>query len=703
LYQVSRSLGLIWLDLKADKWFRVGLAVKLAFVILLNPEIQQKWFLPFLVHFCESPSLIPWTDFLEKGGTYLAFPYGPVMLVSQLPLTFGGWLLDQVFGSQYFVGLGFRLTLLIADLFVLLFLLQQFDVSWKNIITFYWLSPLVLFVTYWHGQIDLIPVALFFIAIGFLKQKKQMYGGISLASAIAAKHSMLIGAPFLFVYLWFNRGLRSGFRLSLFYFVVTLLVLEGALYFSSGFRDMVIQTREADKVFWLALDMGKGLFIYAIPITYLLLLYFALRMKRMNFDLLLATLGVAFSIIVILTLAPPGWFLWLVPIYALHQSRSSGGAIPLVSAFSFFFIFYHLFYSESTHFIGMDVPIISGTHMLDELLGGKFQSLLYTLYTGLTFVIGLQILREGIQGNDYYHMGRKPVVLGIAGDSGVGKTTFAGAISDLFGTISSVHLIGDDYHNWDRASPMWKSMTHLDPRANKIYNMVNDLRCLLNNEAVRVRTYDHKTGRFSPPHLKKSRNVICISGLHAFFTEDLADEMDRRFFLDMDETLRIKLKIKRDTEKRGRSKDFTMSEIARRSEDSKKYIHPQASRADVIFSLMPSNPNLLEEDPEKIKLKLRVKLSRGGYYDDLRRALIGVCGLNINIINIDNKGGVDLDIQGEVMGEDILLASRMLLPHLEELIDFDAGFRNGMLGVMQLIAIVEINEALMQRRRLSNG
>jgi hypothetical protein len=56
-----------------------------------------------------------------------------------------------------------------------------------------------------------------------------------------------------------------------------------------------------------------------------------------------------------------------------------------------------------------------------------------------------------------------------------------------------------------------------------------------------------------------------------------------------------------------------------------------------------------------------------------------------------------------VTGEDILLASRMMLPHLDELVDTAGGFKCGMLGVMQLIAVVEINEALMRRRRLANG
>jgi uridine kinase len=701
LYQVSRSLGLIWLDLYRDKWFRIGLFVKLALVILLTPVIQKEWFLPFLVHFYESPSLIPWTDFLEKGGTELAFPYGPIMLLGHFPMTYAGWLLDQLLDSQYFVGFGFRLGLLVADLFVLLVLLQQFDSLWKKLITYYWLSPLVLYVTYWHGQVDLVPVSLFFLAVGLLKQRNNKLGGFVLAFSVAAKHSMLIGVPFVFIYLWLNRGVKGGFKRSLLVFIVTLIVVEGPLYFTSGFNEMVIRNRESVKVFWFTFDVG-GVMVYVTPMTYLLLLYFAWRMRRMNFDLLMATLGVAFSVIIILTPAPPGWLLWLVPIYALHQSRSGGGAVVLVSAFSLFFIFFNLLYSEGALFLGSDM-LLQGGDKLVELFPEKYKSLLYTLVTGIGLVIGLQILREGIQCNDYYHLGRKPLVLGIAGDSGVGKTTFAGAISDLFGDLSCVHLMGDDYHNWDRASPMWKSMTHLDPRANRIYNMVNDLRCLLNEEVVRVRTYDHNTGRFSPPQMKKNRNLICISGLHALFTEDLVGEMDKRFYLEMDEELRVKLKIKRDVEKRGRSKEFTFSELERRSEDSKTYIHPQALRADVVFSLMPANPDLLEEDLESIKLMLRVKLSQGYYYDNLSRVLIGVCGLNININNIDNRGGVDLDIQGEVDEEDILLASRMLLPHFDELINFTGGFRGGMLGVMQLIAIAEINEALMRRRRLANG
>ena len=510
MYQIPRPLGLIWSDLLKDNWFRIGLLVKLAFIVLLTPVIQQDWFLPFLLQFFESPSITPWTEFIAKGGSQIAFPYGLVMLIVHLPMTGLGWLLDQLFGSQYFAGFGFRFGLLVADISILLTLLHQFDSIWKKLIVYYWLSPLILFITYWHGQLDLIPVALFFIAISFLKQPNKPWGAVLLAFSVAAKHSMLIGVPFVFIYLWLNRGLKIRLKQSLFAFTITLIAMEGPLFFTSGFMEMVIHNREAVKIFWFTFNVG-GVFVYVTPITYLLLLYYTLRMRRMNFDLLLATLGVAFSIIIILTPAPPGWLLWLVPIYALHQSKSSGGAVPLVSIFSLFFIFYGLLYYEGAQFLGSNLLVFQDANGLGELFPEKYKSLLYTTITGLGLVIGLQILREGVQGNDYYHMGRKPLVLGIAGDSGVGKTTFAGAISDLFGDLSCVHLMGDDYHKWDRASSMWKSMTHLDPRANRIYNMVEDLRNLLNEEAVRVRTYIHKTGRFSTPQFKKkSQYYLCF-------------------------------------------------------------------------------------------------------------------------------------------------------------------------------------------------
>jgi uridine kinase len=679
----------------------VGLVVKLFLITLVVPTIHQDWFLPFMTNFFHSPSLTPWSKHLEVGGL-ADFPYGPIMIIVQLPTTYCGWLLDQLASTQYFTGLGFRIGILVADLFVLLALVQQFESVRKQLIIFYWLSPLILFVNYWHGSLDVVPVVLFLFSIGYLRYSKQNYGGLFLGLAVATKHSILIGTPFVFIYLWLRRGLGAGIKRAFLIFLMTLVILEGPLFFSSGFVEMVIHNKEVGKLFWLSLEMGENLFIYIIPALYMVLLYFTWRMQRINSDLLMATLGVAFSIIVISTPAPPGWFAWLVPFHALHQSRNgSGGAIILVSALSLVFIVYHFLFSAGAQIINSSWMTLDIEQQIIGSFDGRFQSLLYTLLTGIGAIVALQMLREGIRENDYYRLGQKPLVVGIGGDSCTGKTTFAGALSGLFGNLSSVHLLGDDYHNWDRTSPMWRSITPLNPRANKLFELVRDLRGLLNGGIVNVRMYNHETGRFLPAKKKKTRNIIFVSGLHALFPNELVKEMGVCFYLEVEESLRTEWKVVRDAGKRGRSREYTIKEMERRFADAENYIHPQASRADVIFSLHPVNLNMINEGKNNNKLKLCVSMKSGIYYADLTRSLIGVCGLHININKVNKMGGVDLVIQGVVRGEDIALASRMLLPQLGELMDAREGFSDGMLGVMQLIALVEINESLMQRRRES--
>ena len=149
--------------------------------------------------------------------------------------------------------------------------------------------------------------------------------------------------------------------------------------------------------------------------------------------------------------------------------------------------------------------------------------MLNTLMVSFGCLIGIQIYREGIQGNDYYHLGRKPLVIGITGDSGTGKSTFAKAVTKLFGSAATVNLEGDDYHNWDRESPMWKSVTHLNPRANRLFDLVRDLRTLLDGSSVNARSYDHLTGLFSSLKRKTSKNLILISGLHTLYMKSLVD------------------------------------------------------------------------------------------------------------------------------------------------------------------------------------
>ena len=695
MYKVSKPLGLILSELFEEPIFKLGLLIKTFLIITLFPTIQSEWFVPFIIHYIENTSLFPWSSFIESGGDTLAFPYGPIMLISHLPTTIFGWIMDICLKSHYFASFGFRLSLLLADIWLLIILLQSFENYWKKILIFYWLSPLVIFITYWHGQTDLIPVALFFYSLVLIKKGNYWLSGIALAFSIAAKHSMLIGLPFIFLYLWSYNGVNREFQRFLTYFFCTFILIEMPFFFSEGFRSMVLDNREVDKIYWLLIDMGQDSLIFLTPLIYFLLVYFFWRIRRINFELLVASMGVAFSIIILLTPSPPGWYLWLVPIFTMHQSRYGFGAVTLISSFSILFVSYHLLNTSGPEliFINLDLTSIYKINDFD------INSIHYTLMVGFGFLISIHILREGIRENDYYRLGNKPIVLGIAGDSGVGKSTFSEGLVNIFGERSLVKVSGDDYHNWERSAPMWKTSTHLNPKANRLFEMVRDVQKLINGEIVKARHYDHSTGRFLPMQIKKRKDVILVEGLHTLYPKQLVEEFDLSFFLEMDEKLRVFYRINRDTTKRGHSKQYVLEQIEKRKPDSDEFIKPQSERANVVFTLLPVNLELLENNNVTYSnVKIQVSIKNGIYYQELVRVLIAICGLQVNIVSIDHTGKVLLEISGDVVSEDINLAVKMLAPHIEELLDFSAKFSGGINGIMQIITIMEINEVLKRRR-----
>ena len=695
MHQICRPLELIWSDLWREKLFRIGIVIKIVLIIALMPTIQQEWFIPFIVSWIENPTILPWSGHLATGGDPLAFPYGAVMFVFHLPTTAIGWVVDHFFAVEYFTSVGFRVSLFGADILLLLVLLQSFENHWKKVLIYYWLSPLVLFITYWHGQTDLIPVALFIYALTLVKRGNYWAAGLILACSIAAKHSMIIGVPFIILYLWSHNGINKELQRFLAFFIGSLFVIEVPFFFSDAFRMMVLDNREVGKLYWLFIKMGKDNLIFLTPLVYLLLLYFFWRIRRINFDLLLAAMGVAFSVVILMTPSPPGWYLWLVPIFTLHQSRYGSGAVVIISIFSFLFISYHLLHTSGANSILFDFSSLNISFLKESFI----QSLHYTLMVGSGVLIAIQILRQGVRENDYYRLGNKPLVLGIAGDSGVGKTTFSKGLATVFGERSLVEVSGDDYHNWERSSPMWKTLTHLDPKANRLFELVRDVQSLMDGEVVKARQYDHVSGRFLPQEIRKTKDVILVEGLHTLYPKQLLQEFDVSFFIEMEESLRLFFRIKRDTEERGHSKEVVLSEIEKRKADSEKYIKPQSARADVVFSLLLINVELFEQDQViDSNIKLRACLRNGIYYQELVRILIGVCGLQVNVDSVDERGEVILEISGDVLSDDIHLAVNMLVPHMEELLDFSAEFSEGIYGIMQIITVMEIDEALKRRR-----
>lgn len=175
----------------------------------------------------------------------------------------------------------------------------------------------------------------------------------------------------------------------------------------------------------------------------------------------------------------------------------------------------------------------------------------------------------------------RPLMLGVVGDSGCGKSTFVRGLHYLFGKNNVTEICLDDYHKYNREERTALGLTALNPAVNDLELMHEHLTLLREGRRLRKPVYDHATGKFANPENITPRNIVIVHGLFTFFTPDLADLFDLRLFLQPQETLRVEWKVARDTGKRGYSVEEVVQQIQQRRPDALAYIHPQKEAADL--------------------------------------------------------------------------------------------------------------------------
>merc|ERR1712066_323214 len=195
-----------------------------------------------------------------------------------------------------------------------------------------------------------------------------------------------------------------------------------------------------------------------------------------------------------------------------------------------------------------------------------------------------------------------PVMIGVAADSGCGKSTFLRRILGALGTdvVPGHTAIGDmmtvicldDYHINDRAGRKNTGLTALDARENDFALMGTQIEALKQGKAVYKPIYNHDSGFKDPPELIEPNKVMVFEGLHPIYDEKARAQLDLGIYIDIVNDVKFAWKVQRDVAERGWTEEQVREDIDKRLPDFSKYVDPQKADADVVLRYEPSDKGL---------------------------------------------------------------------------------------------------------------
>ena len=181
----------------------------------------------------------------------------------------------------------------------------------------------------------------------------------------------------------------------------------------------------------------------------------------------------------------------------------------------------------------------------------------------------------------------KPVIIGVAGGSGSGKTT---VVREIVGALGPGHVtvVQHDSYYRDRSgmSPAERSAVNYDhPDALETSLLVGHVRALLGGEPVKVPVYDFATHTRTPDTVEAlPRCAVIVEGILVLADPELRELMDIRVFVDTDADLRIVRRLKRDVAKRGRSMESVVSQYLESVRPMHlEFVEPSKRHAHVII------------------------------------------------------------------------------------------------------------------------
>jgi len=645
------SLKLIIFNKQAIYWFKKNsnyfdgffwcvLTIKIVSSFFFASTFVTEGFLPFVNYFV-TDFHNPYNYFSNLGQNIFPYP-GGMLFVTSFPFI----LFKSILPFQVFL---FHLPILFFDVLLYVTLCYLLPFKQKKVFWLYFASPILFYINYLHGQLDVIPTALLFLSMVFLFNGWGFFSFIFLGLGIATKTHLLLALPFYVVYLYrHNTSIRKIFSLTIASIIVFFVF--NPHFFSSGFINLVFNNPEQQRLFNLFIPFGfKNLQFFLAPAAIIFLFYKFASYKRLNRDSLLLVLGLVYAVLIALVPPMQGWFYWSFPFLIFFLIKFKD---PPWLAFWIVNIFYILYFILS-------LPLV-------------WQNIFFTVLEASLVVLVWWAYRVGISSNRLYQLSEKPLFLGIAGDSGVGKSTLASSFENIVGVNNFLRVDGDDVHRWERGHENWKVFTHLNPKSNDVHLDLHQAMSLLKGENIERKSYDHSTGKFTSPLLKEAKRYIVFQGLMPFVLENMRNLFHFKIFMEADESLRIDWKLQRDHNERKYTKEEVERQIERRKPDAEQFIHPQKDFADIV----------IKYNSDSIGYKIKNSIFMDNFISQL--SLIPALKIKHDYLDLNFQ---TISLSGSISKKEVEQIAFALAPNLIDLVENNPQFEENYGGINQLFFI----------------
>lgn len=199
------------------------------------------------------------------------------------------------------------------------------------------------------------------------------------------------------------------------------------------------------------------------------------------------------------------------------------------------------------------------------------------------------------------------IMIGIAGGTGSGKSTFTNRLKEYFGDDVTVIYHDNYYRQRDDMTYEERTKVNYDhPSALETELLVEHLKKLKEGESIECPIYDFtQHNRSNKSYTIHPSKVFLIEGILIFSDEQLRDLFDIKVFVEADADERILRRVVRDVQERGRDINNIMEQYLTTVKPMHAlYVEPTKTTADIIIN---SGMNNVAFDIMRTKIETLLK------------------------------------------------------------------------------------------------